>query len=277
MSDTTTQPFDLDTIAPAIAAYQQHPDLGFACCSAHPVADAAAAMADEIRRLRAGLAEARDQAARTDREFEQVIRERDNLHDIADSLAYAVAPENVIGEHSSMNDPWENALDLITPAAEVDKLRRQISAVLPAPVDRAAVLREAADVAESFDIDASPQSVGAELRRMADAIPADELSVDRCDTKFVGGGQCTKPAGHRPPGSDAPCTPRYTADTRVSYFVQSRPTPSQPWQQHGLRYSWESKRQALGKLAWRREQQPSWEHRLMERTTTVTERPTTAQ
>ncbi|MFF8910585.1 hypothetical protein [Streptomyces olivaceoviridis] len=44
---------DLDAIDTVITAYQQHPDLGFACCSAHHVADAAAAMADEIRRLRA--------------------------------------------------------------------------------------------------------------------------------------------------------------------------------------------------------------------------------
>lgn len=29
----------------------------------------------------------------------------------ADSLAYAIAPQEVIGEHSSGNDPWDNALD----------------------------------------------------------------------------------------------------------------------------------------------------------------------
>ncbi|MFJ3663130.1 hypothetical protein ACIPPM_21995 [Streptomyces sp. NPDC090119] len=88
-----------------------------------------------------------------------------------------------------------------------------VLAVLPAPVDRAAVLREAAEVAESFDIDASPQSVAAELRRLGAETLAAEPSADRCDTEFIGGGQCTKPAGHRPPGSDNPCTPRYTADT----------------------------------------------------------------
>lgn len=45
----------LDAYETAIAAYQQHPDVGFACCSAHPAADAAAVLLDEIRRLRAEL------------------------------------------------------------------------------------------------------------------------------------------------------------------------------------------------------------------------------
>ena len=47
-----TDQLDLDAIQAAIAAYEQHPDLGFACCSAHPAADAASALAAEVRRLR---------------------------------------------------------------------------------------------------------------------------------------------------------------------------------------------------------------------------------
>ncbi|HTE57024.1 MAG TPA: hypothetical protein VK698_39495 [Kofleriaceae bacterium] len=62
--------------------------------------------------------------------------------------------------------------------------------------------------------------------------------------------------------------------TALAYFIQSRPAPGQPWQQaSGVHFTWRSKPQALAKLAARREQQPSWEHRLMERITTVTERP----
>ncbi|MFD3310086.1 hypothetical protein [Streptomyces sp. NPDC058694] len=60
------------------------------------------------------------------------------------------------------------------------------------------------------------------------------------------------------------------------YFIESRPAPSQPWQQaSGVQSSWESKDKALERLAARREMQPGWEHRLMERITTVTERPAT--
>ncbi|MBQ0827676.1 hypothetical protein [Streptomyces tagetis] len=62
--------------------------------------------------------------------------------------------------------------------------------------------------------------------------------------------------------------------TAVTYFIESRPAPTQPWRRApGVRVGWESKATALEKLAWRREQQPNWEHRLMERITTVTERP----
>lgn len=61
----------------------------------------------------------------------------------------------------------------------------------------------------------------------------------------------------------------------VSYFIQSRPAPGQPWQQSGLHFSWQSKAKALEKLAARREMQSTWEHRLMERRTTVTEQPAT--
>ena len=45
----------------------------------------------------------------------QVIDERDRYHDWADKLAQAIAAhmcEN-IGEHSSSNNPWANALELI--------------------------------------------------------------------------------------------------------------------------------------------------------------------
>lgn len=70
----------------------------------------------------------RDELKRTsERDLDQVMRERDEYHEVADKLAYAVAPEEVIGEHSSMNDPWENAYELITPKAEVDKLRTQLA------------------------------------------------------------------------------------------------------------------------------------------------------
>ncbi|MFD7093355.1 hypothetical protein [Streptomyces xanthophaeus] len=31
--------------------------------------------------------------------------------------------------------------------------------------------------------------------------------AERCDVGFVGGGRCSKPSGHRPPGSDDPHTP----------------------------------------------------------------------
>lgn len=76
----------------------------------------------DVPALLAEIDRLRKQNAELDKECNEVIGERDHMHDVADKLAYAVAPIAVIGEHSSENDPWENALDHITPAAELVKL-----------------------------------------------------------------------------------------------------------------------------------------------------------
>ncbi|HEY9372822.1 hypothetical protein [Streptomyces sp.] len=87
---------------------------------AHARTDVPALLA-EVRRLRAEL-------AREERLHGETIDDRDQAQEIADKLAYAVAPIEVIGEHSSMNCPWTNAYELITPAADVDKLRAELAA-----------------------------------------------------------------------------------------------------------------------------------------------------
>lgn len=69
-----------------------------------------------------------DLKAKSERDLDQVMRERDEYHEVADKLANAVAPIEVIGEHSSMNCPWENAYELITPMVEVDQLRAELAA-----------------------------------------------------------------------------------------------------------------------------------------------------
>lgn len=43
----------LDEIETAITTYQQHPPIGFACCTAHAVADQTPALVAEIKRLKA--------------------------------------------------------------------------------------------------------------------------------------------------------------------------------------------------------------------------------
>ena len=47
-------------------------------------------------------------------EMLEVIDERDRLVELLDQFAQAIAPVAVIGEHSSMNDPWANALDYLS-------------------------------------------------------------------------------------------------------------------------------------------------------------------
>ncbi|MER7053417.1 hypothetical protein ACH4MG_27405 [Streptomyces sp. NPDC017454] len=50
---TDQQLTDIDN---QLAAYRQHAPTGFACCSAHPVADAVPVLLAEVRRLQAELA-----------------------------------------------------------------------------------------------------------------------------------------------------------------------------------------------------------------------------
>ncbi|MGJ5895133.1 hypothetical protein ACSCBZ_24735 [Streptomyces niveiscabiei] len=66
------------------------------------------------------------------------------------------------------------------------------------------------------------------------------------------------------------------AVTTYSYFIQSRPHADAEWERpSGVHITWASKTKALERLGSRREMQPGWEHRLMERITMVTERPAT--
>lgn len=48
-----------------------------------------------------------------ERTLMEELRNRDNAYELLDQFAYAVAPQSVIGEHSSMNDPWHNALAIL--------------------------------------------------------------------------------------------------------------------------------------------------------------------
>ena len=58
----------------------------------------------------------------------EVCGERDAWHDWADTLAYKVAPVEVLGRHGEKGKfPWHDALELITPAAEVAALRVRVA------------------------------------------------------------------------------------------------------------------------------------------------------
>lgn len=48
-----------------------------------------------------------------DRAVTEEIDNRDRYMELLDQFAYAVAPQTVIGEHSLMNDPWANALQIL--------------------------------------------------------------------------------------------------------------------------------------------------------------------
>lgn len=112
----------------------------------HDLADAVLAVRDEeIEKLRA-------QTAYEERWTTTVIEQRDSLEVRLDRFAYAVAPVEVIGEHSSANDPWQNALDLLTPAVEVNRLREEAAYAVEAlngAENRRQMWRERAEKAEA--------------------------------------------------------------------------------------------------------------------------------
>ncbi|MFE1767272.1 hypothetical protein ACFW81_24020 [Streptomyces angustmyceticus] len=62
-------------------------------------------------------------------ELDRVRAERDAWSDWTDTLAYKVAPVEVLGTHEGGQLPWSDALDMLTPAAEVDKLRAELDRV----------------------------------------------------------------------------------------------------------------------------------------------------
>jgi hypothetical protein len=68
-------------------------------------------------------------AARNARQRAALLRGQGNAwFDWADTLAYKVAPVEVLGNHGEDGKfPWSDALDLITPAAEVDALRSRVA------------------------------------------------------------------------------------------------------------------------------------------------------
>ncbi|MFJ5984263.1 hypothetical protein [Lentzea sp. NPDC092896] len=51
--------------------------------------------------------------AKLDRDIDDELGYRDSMEEWADKLAYAVAPVEVIGEHSNANNPWQNALEIL--------------------------------------------------------------------------------------------------------------------------------------------------------------------
>jgi hypothetical protein len=81
----------------------------------------------EVGRLKAENAQLQREAVREEQATGNLIDERDNFHALLDRFAAAVAPIEVIGEHSSGNDPWLNALDMVTPAVEVDRLDARVT------------------------------------------------------------------------------------------------------------------------------------------------------
>ncbi|GAA3372238.1 hypothetical protein GCM10017744_102940 [Streptomyces antimycoticus] len=120
----------LDTMTPQACPKGVHADWAVDSEDTHTcpwcALDQARAESDKHRNERDEL---KKRVAELDRELGKTIDQRDRVEDVADQLAYAIAPAEAIGEHSSENDPWQNALDIVTPAAKVDELKKQVAAL----------------------------------------------------------------------------------------------------------------------------------------------------
>lgn len=105
--------------------------IGLCTCPVCPDLRAAAAAVEKLTAERdAALAEVARLRAEANREEAaqlQVLEQRDRAEEWADKLAFALGGE-AIGEHSTMNNPWQNALDNPTVDAEVARLREAIAA-----------------------------------------------------------------------------------------------------------------------------------------------------
>ncbi|MFD2421638.1 hypothetical protein [Amycolatopsis pigmentata] len=66
-----------------------------------------------------------DQAV-TEQDVLDVIDERDRAEEWADKLAAAIAPADVLGEHSNANNPWANALGYVHGNAPATSEQREI-------------------------------------------------------------------------------------------------------------------------------------------------------
>ncbi|MCX5598379.1 hypothetical protein OOK29_09540 [Streptomyces phaeochromogenes] len=123
MTDTTPltsqQLDDIETRAASLHEYATLTDEPFQADADELTGVDVPALLAEVRRLQTGL-------AAEERLHGDTIDERDRATDMADKLAYAIASETVIGEHTADNSPWANALELITSAADVDKLRARV-------------------------------------------------------------------------------------------------------------------------------------------------------
>ena len=66
-----------------------------------------------------------------DHEIEQLIHQRDHAQDMADKLAHAIATKLKVdvGEHSNVNCPWENALEIIEGREFVALTKHEIEVV----------------------------------------------------------------------------------------------------------------------------------------------------
>jgi len=168
-------------------------------------------------------------------------------------LGIVQVDENGSGSGYRLHGPKFNGsstplLKHVVDERDAAEIRKFLDDVFPLPKQpsRAEVLREAADEMDTHCEKFGVLGVGDRLRRMANAADQGEKDTRK--------GESTPPV--------------------VSYYIQSRLPGSDDWERIGVRFSWTSREKADEKLAAIRERLPHATHRLITRTTVVTDAPT---
>jgi hypothetical protein len=94
----------------------------------------------------------------------ETIDQRDRAEDAADRLAYAIAPMEEIGEHSNLNDPWQNALDALGIQQATLQAKEQEIARLPTAL-------EEAEKVIAYDLRPCPEPNCDHCQRTAESLP----------------------------------------------------------------------------------------------------------
>ncbi|QOD65838.1 hypothetical protein HGK82_22365 [Ochrobactrum sp. MT180101] len=137
------------------------------------------------------LAAERAKLTKEEADHTRSLEERDRYHDVADKLAHAIADryQSDIGEHSSVNDPWQNALNLIE--ADNAALTAEISAIsghLDCEADSDSILHTIREIeADKAIYKESAEALEAKLAAAEKALePFAEYCGDHFDKDFNG-------------------------------------------------------------------------------------------
>ncbi|WP_327385005.1 hypothetical protein [Streptomyces sp. NBC_01207] len=146
--------------------------------------------------LEAGAPEQQEYVAEVERLREAVFvaeADRDAAATWADTLAYRVAPVEVLGKHGEEDRyPWGDALELITPAAEVEALRKALDESVRDGDRLARMLGLAAEQGAVVTIPAAEVwKLREEVQRLRGAVPAAQGERDgRCGRAQSTGEAC---------------------------------------------------------------------------------------
>jgi hypothetical protein len=118
------------------------------------------------------------------RNEEALIKDRDRTERWADRLAYAIAPQSEIGEHSSANNPWANALEVVATRQQYAEERDRAQASARKLLDVVGKAHTALSAIADRKVWEYPPSLNDRIELVADRL--DEAQTERDMWKALG-------------------------------------------------------------------------------------------